>query len=101
MKGTVGDVPGATASWVAIRDIQIAGKTGTAQNPHGPDHSIFVAFAPADKPKIAIAVYVENAGFGSTFAAPVASVIIEKYLKREVENKYLEDFVLNQNIMSQ
>ncbi len=101
MKGAVGDVPGATASWVAIRDIKIAGKTGTAQNPHGPDHSIFVAFAPADNPKIAISVYVENAGFGSTFAAPVASLIIEKYLKGKIENKYLEDFVLNPNSLNQ
>ena len=101
MKGAVGNVPGATASWVAIRDIAIAGKTGTAQNPHGPDHSIFVAFAPADNPKIAIAVYVENAGFGSTHAAPVASLIIEKYIKGRVDNKYLEDYVLNLNLMNQ
>lgn len=101
MKGAVGNVPGATASWVAIRDIAIAGKTGTAQNPHGPDHSIFVAFAPADDPKIAIAVYVENAGFGSTHAAPVASLIIEKYIKGRVDNKYLEDYVLNLNLMNQ
>lgn len=100
MKGAVGNVRGATASWVAIRDIPIAGKTGTAQNPHGPDHSIFVAFAPADDPKIAIAVYVENAGFGSTHAAPVASLIIEKYIKGEVGNKYLEDYVLNLNLMN-
>ena len=100
MKGTVGNVRGATASWVAIRDIAIAGKTGTAQNPQGPDHSIFVAFAPADDPKIAIAVYVENAGFGSTYAAPVASLIIEKYIKGEIGNKYLEDYVLNLNLMN-
>ena len=101
MEGAVGDVPGATASWVAIRGIRIAGKTGTAQNPHGPDHSIFVAFAPADDPKIAISVYVENAGFGSTFAAPVASLIIEKYLKGKIENQYLEDYVLNPNSLGQ
>ena len=59
------------------------------------DHSIFVAFAPKDNPQIAIAVYVENAGFGSTFAAPIASLLIEKYLTGDVKRKYLEDHVLN------
>jgi penicillin-binding protein 2 len=96
MKGVVGDVEGATARWVAIRDIEMAGKTGTAENPHGPDHSIFVAFAPADDPKIAIAVYVENSGFGSTYAAPAASLMIERYLKGEITNKWLEDYILKE-----
>ena len=96
MKGVVGDVEGATARWVAIRDIEMAGKTGTAENPHGPDHSIFVAFAPADDPKIAIAVYVENSGFGSTYAAPAASLMIERYLRGEITNKWLEDYILKE-----
>ena len=94
MKGVLGGMSGATATWVAIRDIEMAGKTGTAQNPHGPDHSIFIAFAPADNPRIAIAVYVESSGFGSTYAAPAASLMIEKYLKGEVGNKWLEDYIL-------
>lgn len=94
MKGVLGGMEGATAGWVAIRDIEMAGKTGTAQNPHGPDHSIFIAFAPADNPRIAIAVYVENSGFGSTYAAPAASLMIEKYLKGEVSNRWLEDYIL-------
>lgn len=98
MKGVVGDVEGATARWVAIRDIEMAGKTGTAENPHGPDHSIFVAFAPADDPKIAIAVYVENSGFGSTYAAPAASLMIEKYLKGQISNKWLEDYILKEPV---
>ncbi|MEZ4999604.1 MAG: penicillin-binding transpeptidase domain-containing protein [Bacteroidales bacterium] len=98
MKGVVGDVEGATARWVAIRDIEMAGKTGTAENPHGPDHSIFVAFAPADNPKIAIAVYVENSGFGATYAAPAASLMIEKYLKGTVSNKWLEDYILREPV---
>jgi penicillin-binding protein 2 len=72
----------------------LSGKTGTAQNAHG-DHSIFIAFAPKDDPKIAIAVYVENAGFGATYAAPVASLMIEKYLKGKISNKNLEDYILN------
>ena len=56
---------GATARIAALKDIIVCGKTGTAQNPHGKDHSVFIAFAPKDDPKIAIAVYVENAGFGA------------------------------------
>ena len=76
--------------------LRIAGKTGTAQNPHGKDHSIFMCFAPIDKPKIAIAVHVENAGFGGNWAAPMASLITEKYLTGEVsENrKWVERLVL-------
>jgi len=79
-----------TAKNAFFKDIAICGKTGTAQNPHGEDHSIFVAFAPKDKPKIAIAVYVENAGFGSTVAAPIASLMIEKYLNGKVSRIDLE-----------
>ena len=60
--------------------IDYAAKTGTAQNPHGKDHSIFVAYAPFDDPKIAVAVVVENAGFGATWAGPIASLVMEKYL---------------------
>ncbi len=63
-----------------IPDVIMCGKTGTAQNPHGKDHSLFVAFAPRDHPRIAIAVVVENAGYGATYAAPIASLMIEKYL---------------------
>ncbi len=63
-----------------IPDISICGKTGTSQNPHGDDHSVFIAFAPRENPRIAIAVYVENSGFGGRYAAPIASLMIEKYL---------------------
>jgi penicillin-binding protein 2 len=90
---------GGTASIAAIKDIVVCGKTGTAQNPHGKDHSIFIAFAPKDNPKIALAVYVENAGFGATYAAPVASLLIEKYLKGEVTNKANEAYILGLNLM--
>jgi penicillin-binding protein 2 len=69
-----------TAYIARIPGINIAGKTGTAQNPHGKDHSIFFAFAPVENPKIAIAVVIENAGFGATWAAPIASLMIEQYL---------------------
>ena len=70
-----------TAHASAIPDIQICGKTGTSQNPHGEDHSVFFAFAPKENPQIAIAVYVENAGWGGSYAAPIASLMIEKYLR--------------------
>ncbi len=87
---------GSTARLASIPDIIVCGKTGTAENPHGEDHSIFIAFAPKDDPKIAIAVYVENVGFGSTWAAPIASLMIEKYLKGETASnrKWLEAHVL-------
>lgn len=95
MEGAVNGGPGATARGAKLDSIIICGKTGTAQNPHGKDHSIFVAFAPKDNPRIAIAAYVENAGFGSTFAAPIASLMIEKYLTGEIKRKYLQDYVFN------
>lgn len=98
MEGAVSGVPGATARVAAIRGIIVCGKTGTSQNPHGDDHSVFIAFAPKDDPKIAIAVYVENAGFGSTSAAPVASLMIEKYLRNSVTNKAMEQRILDLNL---
>ena len=77
-------------------DLDICGKTGTSENPHGEDHSVFFAFAPKDNPKIAIAVFVENAGFGGELAAPMASLVIEKYLKGEIAEyrKALEKYIL-------
>ncbi|MFB0948070.1 MAG: penicillin-binding transpeptidase domain-containing protein, partial [Spirosomataceae bacterium] len=70
-----------------IPDIAVCGKTGTSQNKRGKDHSIFIAFAPRDNPKIAIAVVVENGGFGGSAAAPIASLLIEKYIKGQVERR--------------
>ncbi len=84
---------GSTAGRAAIQGIIVCGKTGTAENPHGEDHSIFIAFAPRENPKIAIAVYIENGGFGGTWAAPVATLMIEKYLTGEVKRQYLEDYI--------
>jgi penicillin-binding protein 2 len=87
-----------TAAGVKLKDIIMCGKTGTAQNPHGANHSVFIAFAPKDNPKIAIAVFVENAGFGATYAAPIASLMIEKYLKGQITNKALEKRILDLNL---
>ncbi len=77
-------VTGGTCRRAALPDIEVAGKTGTAQNPHGKDHSAFIGFAPYNDPKIAVCVYVENAGFGATFGVPIGSLVIEKYLKGEI-----------------
>jgi len=73
-----------TGQQAYIPGIEICGKTGTSQNPHGKDHSVFFAFAPRENPKIAIAVYVENAGFGGDIAAPIAGLMVEKYLNKEI-----------------
>ncbi len=86
-----------TGYWGRVQGIRVAGKTGTAQNPHGKDHSVFIAFAPVEDPKIAVAVVVENAGFGGTWAAPIASLIIEKYLKGTIQNQWQLQRILNAN----
>ncbi|MCL2097467.1 MAG: penicillin-binding transpeptidase domain-containing protein [Bacteroidales bacterium] len=91
---------GATASWVKIPGIDMCGKTGTVQNTHGENHSVFMSFAPRENPKIAIAVYMENAGWGSTWAAPVASLLTEYYLTGEVKRKDMEDRIVAGNFMS-
>ncbi len=88
-----------TAYIARIPGIQIAGKTGTAQNPHGKDHSVFFAFAPVNNPKIAIAVVVENAGFGATWAAPIASLMIEQYLTGKHNTRpHLKENMLKGNL---
>ena len=86
---------GSTARIAAIPGVTVCGKTGTSQNPHGKDHSVFIAFAPKYDPQIAIAVYVENAGFGATWAAPIASLMIEKYLTGTVKRTWLEERMLD------
>ena len=93
---------GGTASIAAVDGLDICGKTGTAQNPRGADNSVFICFAPKDNPKIAVAAYIENGGFGATWACPIASLLVEKYLKGEIsaERRPLEDRVLQGNLMS-
>src|SRR5690554_4769936 len=93
MLGAVNE-PHGTARRARIDDVLVAGKTGTAQNPHGEDHSVFMAFAPYDNPKIAIAVFVENAGFGGTWAAPIASLMMEKYLTGEIKDVLKEQRII-------
>jgi penicillin-binding protein 2 len=90
-----------TAILSRIPDVVLCGKTGTVQNPHGKNHSVFIGFAPRDNPKIAIAVIVENAGYGSTYAAPIASYMIEKYLKGTVSGGRAAqiEWMKNQNLL--
>ena len=88
-----------TAARAVMTDLVIAGKTGTAQNPHGEDHSVFIAFAPKDNPKIAIAVYVENAGWGGRAAASTASLMIEKYIRKTISRPELQDYVIAGNFI--
>ena len=90
MQEVVEDEELGTSNIAKMENITVCGKTGTAQNPHGEDHSIFIGFAPKDNPKIALAVYVENGGWGSTWAVPIASLMIEKYLNDIIERDWLE-----------
>ena len=93
-------VTGGTCRRAALPDIEVAGKTGTAQNPHGKDHSAFIGFAPYTNPKIAVAVYVENAGFGAAYGVPIGGLVIEKYLKGEISqaHKGMEEQMLTSHL---
>ncbi len=101
VKGMAMAVTGGTARIAAIPGVEVCGKTGTAQNPHGADHSVFICFAPRENPKIAVAAYVENGGFGATYAAPIASLMVEKYLCGEISQgrKYIEENMFKANLM--
>lgn len=92
-------VTGGTCRLANLDSIEVCGKTGTAQNPHGKDHSAFMGFAPYHNPKIAVCVYVENAGFGATYGVPIGSLVIEKYLKGKIspERKHIEQRMLESN----
>jgi penicillin-binding protein 2 len=88
-----------TARWAKLEGVHICGKTGTVQNPHGKDHSMFIAFAPKENPQIALTVIVENSGYGSTWAAPIASLMIEKYLNDTISRKHVEQRMLEGNLL--
>lgn len=98
-----------TARVAKIRGVEVCGKTGTVENfmkidgvkTQMTDHSIFIAFAPKDDPKIALAVYVENGYWGARWAAPIASLMIEKYLNGSVKRKWLEDRMLNGSLLAE
>lgn len=90
-----------TGRWYNIPELQMCGKTGTVQNPHGEDHALFIGFAPMDNPQIAVAVAVENAGFGATWACPMAILIIEQYLTGEIKRNALYERMVNANLIEQ
>lgn len=95
MRGVVTE--GSGRYYANLDSIKVAGKTGTAQNPHGQDHGWFTSFAPMEHPKIVVTVLIENGGYGSISAAPIAGLVIEKYLNRQIsqKRKYVYDYVLN------
>jgi penicillin-binding protein 2 len=101
MELAVNGGPGRTAGIAQLPGIIVCGKTGTAQNPHGKAHSVFIAFAPKNNPMIAIAVYVEHGEWGATYAAPIASLMIEKYLKGTISpgRNWIEARILNGNLL--
>ena len=109
VKGMYDVIEKGTAQNSKINGIKIVGKTGTAENfikindtrKQLTDHSIFIGFAPMDDPKIAIAVFIENGYWGTRWAAPIASLMMEKYLKKKVNRKYLENYILNGNLMNE
>ena len=86
---------GGTASAAAVPGLDICGKTGTAQNPHGADNSVFICFAPKDNPRIAVVGYVEGGGWGGSTSCPIASLLVEKYLTGKISRPELEERMLN------
>ena len=93
-------VLGGTCRRAAIPGIEVCGKTGTAQNPHGKDHSAFMGFAPYKEPRIAVAAYIENGGWGATFGVPIGSLVMEKYLNGNIapERKGMEAQMMNMSL---
>lgn len=89
---------GGTATRAKVEGLEICGKTGTAQNPHGKDNAVFICFAPKENPRIAVAVYLENAGFGGTWAAPIASLVVEKYLTGRISRPDVEKYMAESNL---
>ena len=92
-----------TAAGIKVPGHEYCAKTGTAQNPHGKNHSLFVCFAPKDNPRVAVAVVVENAGFGATWAGPIGGLLMEKYLNDTLtaESKTKTEYLANVDLMPQ
>ncbi|MBU87214.1 MAG: penicillin-binding protein 2 [Flavobacteriaceae bacterium] len=109
IEGMLNVIEKGTAQNSKIKDLELVGKTGTAENfikingtrKQLTDHSIFVGFAPKNNPKIAVAVFIENGYWGTRWAAPIASLIVEKYLNKKVKRKYLEQYIKDGNLMDE
>ncbi len=89
-----------TGRHYSVPELNMCGKTGTVQNSHGKDHAIFIGFAPLDNPKIAVAVVVENAGFGATWACPIATLMMEQYLTDSISRPELFDHLSNTQLIT-
>ena len=87
-----------TGKYYNVPALKMCGKTGTVQNAHGKDHSLYIGFAPQDNPQIAIAVVIENAGFGSTWACPIATLLMEQYLTGKTTRQWLVNNIINNDI---
>jgi len=98
LQGMHQSVEAGTGTGAKIEGVEMAGKTGTAQNPHGEDHSVFILIAPINNPKIVVSVVVENGGWGATWAVPIASLIVEKYLKGKIKREDLEKRMLEGSV---
>ncbi len=99
--GMSGAVRAGTATMAWHPEIEVCGKTGTSENPHGEDHSVFFGFAPRHQPRIAIAVYIENAGWGGSYATPIAGLMLEKYLRGDIieSRKWIEKRMLEADLI--
>ncbi len=99
--GMAGAVRAGTATMASNPEFEVCGKTGTSENPHGKDHSVFFGFAPRNQPRIAIAVYIENAGWGGSFATPVGGLMIEKYLRGDIteSRKWIETRMMKTDLI--
>lgn len=96
-------VVGGTCRRAAIPGIEVCGKTGTAENPHGKDHSAFIGFAPYQNPKVSIVVYVENGGWGANYGVPIGRLMMEKYLNRTIseESRFIEEQMVQSSTIPQ
>jgi penicillin-binding protein 2 len=97
MRGVVKE--GTGRYYAQVPGVEVSGKTGTAENPHGDDHSLFIAFAPSDDPEIAVAAIIENSGYGSVWAAPTNTLMIEQYLTDTIKRKWIEKKILKANFI--
>ncbi len=102
IEGMEQSVLAGTSTMARIPGISVCGKTGTSENSHGKDHSVFYAFAPKDDPKIAIAVFIENGGWGGSYAAPIASLVMERYLKGNIDPTriWVENMMMQANLLA-
>ena len=89
-----------TGKWYNTPLIDVCGKTGTVENVHGKDHAVFIGFAPQNNPQIAIAVVVENAGFGATWACPIASLLMEQYITKNISRGWIVDRIVNTDLIN-